>query len=211
MESSSAPDSQSNNTSSAFIAMSEDPLSLQLQRPFPHARRTDTSIAAAAAAAAMGPAPTTTMMTAPMVDTTTLHQAMISDPYATTTTYAAAPIIDATKFGRTSSARQRSLTRIEGMDQLEKPMMGDEDELTEAEKRMKEEELSFYSASDNDHGDDNIWGLLSGVGGNIYEWYVPYMGFLSSCVVVYVSVEHVGCEGVICILFIFPRVLHFGP
>jgi hypothetical protein len=37
---------------------------------------------------------------------------------------------------------------------------------------MKQEELSFYSASDNDQGDDNIWGLLSGVGGNIYEWYV---------------------------------------
>ena len=33
------------------------------------------------------------------------------------------------------------------------------------------EELSFYSASDNQHGDDNIWGLLSGIGGNIYEWY----------------------------------------
>ena len=44
--------------------------------------------------------------------------------------------------------------------------------MTEAERQMREEELSFYSASDNDHGDDNIWGLLSGVGGNIYEWYV---------------------------------------
>ncbi|KAL3912040.1 MAG: hypothetical protein SGARI_001353 [Bacillariaceae sp.] len=76
-------------------------------------------------------------------------------------------MVDATKFGRS----QRSFTRIEGMDQLEKPMMEDEENLTEAEKLMKEEELSFYSASDNDHGDDNIWGLLSGVGGNIYEWY----------------------------------------
>ncbi len=44
--------------------------------------------------------------------------------------------------------------------------------MTDAERQMREEELSFYSASDNDHGDDNIWGLLSGVGGNIYEWYV---------------------------------------
>eukprot|EP00339_Tiarina_fusa_P026417 CAMPEP_0117043596 /NCGR_PEP_ID=MMETSP0472-20121206/30291_1 /TAXON_ID=693140 ORGANISM="Tiarina fusus, Strain LIS" /NCGR_SAMPLE_ID=MMETSP0472 /ASSEMBLY_ACC=CAM_ASM_000603 /LENGTH=567 /DNA_ID=CAMNT_0004755153 /DNA_START=260 /DNA_END=1963 /DNA_ORIENTATION=+ len=62
----------------------------------------------------------------------------------------------------------KTSTRIEGMealDNIEEPM------LTEADKRMREEELSFYSASDNDHGDDNIWGLLSGVGGNIYEWY----------------------------------------
>jgi hypothetical protein len=44
------------------------------------------------------------------------------------------------------------------------------DGLTHDEKLMKEEEQSFYSASDNEHGDDNIWGLLSGVGGNIYEW-----------------------------------------
>ncbi|CAB9505830.1 Putative proline/betaine transporter [Seminavis robusta] len=43
--------------------------------------------------------------------------------------------------------------------------------LPEAERQMKEEELSFYSASENEHGDDNIWGLLSGVGGNIFEWY----------------------------------------
>ena len=62
--------------------------------------------------------------------------------------------------------------RIEGMDRLG---MDDNDlsgyaDMTEAEKQMREEELSFYSASDNDHGDDNIWGLLSGVGGNIYEW-----------------------------------------
>lgn len=42
--------------------------------------------------------------------------------------------------------------------------------LTEEERQMKEEELSFYSASENEHGDDNIWGLLSGVGGNIFEW-----------------------------------------
>ena len=44
--------------------------------------------------------------------------------------------------------------------------------LTEAEKSMRDEELSFYSNSTNDYGDDNIWGLLSGIGGNIYEWYV---------------------------------------
>ena len=42
--------------------------------------------------------------------------------------------------------------------------------LPEIERQMKEEELSFYSASGNEHGDDNIWGLLSGVGRNIFEW-----------------------------------------
>jgi hypothetical protein len=66
------------------------------------------------------------------------------------------------------TAPVKTSTRIEGMEALdiEEPM------LSEADKRMKEEELSFYSASENGHGDDNIWGLLSGVGGNIYEWYV---------------------------------------
>lgn len=42
--------------------------------------------------------------------------------------------------------------------------------LTEAEQQMQEEELAFYYHSTTQHGDDNIWGLLSGVGGNIYEW-----------------------------------------
>lgn len=42
--------------------------------------------------------------------------------------------------------------------------------LTEAEQQMQEEELAFYYHSSTDDGDDNIWGLLSGVGGNIYEW-----------------------------------------
>jgi uncharacterized protein YpuA (DUF1002 family) len=46
----------------------------------------------------------------------------------------------------------------------------DEAQMTEAEKQMREEELSFYSNSENEFGDDNIWGLLSGVCGNIYEW-----------------------------------------
>lgn len=58
---------------------------------------------------------------------------------------------------------------IEGMDVLEDHENNDE-HLTEAEKSMREEELSFYTNSENDYGDDNIWGLLSGVGGNIYEW-----------------------------------------
>lgn len=44
------------------------------------------------------------------------------------------------------------------------------DHLTEEEKQMRAEELAFYSHSSTEHGDDNIWGLLSGVGGNIYEW-----------------------------------------
>lgn len=43
------------------------------------------------------------------------------------------------------------------------------------------EEQSFYSHSNNEHGDDNIWGLLSGVAGNIYEWYdFAVYGLLSS-------------------------------
>lgn len=111
----------------------------------------------------------------------------------------APPLIDATKIvpyslvgSGTATAtdpskqRQRSFTRIEGMEALDKPIggggggvfggVGGEESsishMSDAEKRMKEEELSFYSASDNDHGDDNIWGLLSGVGGNIYEWSV---------------------------------------
>jgi hypothetical protein len=62
---------------------------------------------------------------------------------------------------------------IEGMSQVlhdqEEKDRGVEN-LTEAERSMREEELSFYTNSENDYGDDNIWGLLSGVGGNIYEW-----------------------------------------
>ena len=55
------------------------------------------------------------------------------------------------------------------MDVLKDPIDPDQ-QLTEAEKSMREEELSFYTNSENEFGDDNIWGLLSGVGGNIYEW-----------------------------------------
>lgn len=63
-------------------------------------------------------------------------------------------------------------TRIEGMSALEDYKKEDDDaNLTEAEKSMREEELSFYSNSENEHGDDDIWGLLSGIVGNIYEWY----------------------------------------
>jgi hypothetical protein len=135
------------------IQMVDDPVA-GLQRPVPHARNN----------------PTLTTITGPMVvvDTTTMTT-------TNTTKGTAAPIVDTTtKFGRTrsSSSRQRSFTRIEGMEKLNNPILDGSENLSEAEKRMKEEELSFYSASDNDHGDDNIWGLLSGVGGNIYEWYV---------------------------------------
>jgi hypothetical protein len=59
---------------------------------------------------------------------------------------------------------------IEGMDQLE-INESLSDDIPDSEKLMIQEEQSFYSASENEHGDDNIWGLLSGVGGNIYEWY----------------------------------------
>jgi MHS family proline/betaine transporter-like MFS transporter len=78
-----------------------------------------------------------------------------------------------------------SSLRIEGMERIrldtsakavQHQIMDSESEnseaaLTQSEKFMKMEEESFYSASENTHGDDNIWGLLSGVGGNIYEWY----------------------------------------
>jgi hypothetical protein len=91
-------------------------------------------------------------------------------PSATTTT-ATAPIVDTTMIPIRGGPKPT--TRIEGMEALESSLsIGDPGYLTESEKAMKEEELSFYSASDNEHGDDNIWGLLSGVGGNIYEWYV---------------------------------------
>jgi hypothetical protein len=69
-------------------------------------------------------------------------------------------------------------TQIEGMDTVHRDELAkqrsdsDDDDMTKEEKLMKQEEESFYSASENTHGDDNIWGLLSGVGGNIYEWYV---------------------------------------
>jgi hypothetical protein len=66
---------------------------------------------------------------------------------------------------------------IEGMDAVRDYQAAnhtDDDTLTEAEKQMREEELSFYSNSENGDGDDNIWGLLSGAGGNIYEWYVCF-------------------------------------
>jgi hypothetical protein len=71
------------------------------------------------------------------------------------------------------SSHYENATTIEGMDAV-REYNADQDDahLTEAEKQMRDEELSFYSNSTNAHGDDNIWGLLSGVGGNIYEWYV---------------------------------------
>jgi hypothetical protein len=70
---------------------------------------------------------------------------------------------------------------IEGMDTVHRyhEDSNDEQQLTEAEKSMRDEELSFYSNSTNDYGDDNIWGLLSGIGGNIYEWYVSLLSLLN--------------------------------
>jgi len=71
------------------------------------------------------------------------------------------------------SSRSRPRTQIEGMDAIqryEESHVESDDNLTEAEKQMRDEEISFYSNSENEYGDDNIWGLLSGVGGNIYEW-----------------------------------------
>ena len=51
---------------------------------------------------------------------------------------------------------QQESTQIEGMEAL------DSNGFDEIKNALTAEELSFYSA--------NIWGLLSGVGGNIYEW-----------------------------------------
>jgi hypothetical protein len=64
--------------------------------------------------------------------------------------------------------KKRGSTQIEGMEAL--AISAPEENLTEAERSMRDEEISFYSASDNEYGDDNIWGLLSGVGGNVHEW-----------------------------------------
>jgi MHS family proline/betaine transporter-like MFS transporter len=36
---------------------------------------------------------------------------------------------------------------------------------------FKKDEEAFYNADTNDDGTDDIWGLLSSAGGNIYEWY----------------------------------------
>jgi hypothetical protein len=107
-----------------------------------------------------------TGMTAPVVTLNT------NTPAATTnTTIATAPMVDTTMIPVRGGPKPT--TRIEGMEALEsQPSQDQGGHVSESEKRMKEEELSFYSASDNEHGDDNIWGLLSGVGGNIYEWYV---------------------------------------
>jgi ribulose 1,5-bisphosphate carboxylase large subunit-like protein len=76
-------------------------------------------------------------------------------------------------FGRTRSNSSRVQTEIEGMDaikQYETQHKEEQAHMTEAEQSMRDEEISFYSNSENEFGDDNIWGLLSGVGGNIYEW-----------------------------------------
>mmetsp|Transcript_2657 Transcript_2657/g.3873 ORF Transcript_2657/g.3873 Transcript_2657/m.3873 type:complete len:556 (+) Transcript_2657:183-1850(+) len=66
-----------------------------------------------------------------------------------------------------------STNAIEGMEKvLQHDEAGDSDsEIPHDEKLMKDEEDTFYSQSTDRDGDDNIWGLLSGVGGNIYEWY----------------------------------------
>ena len=71
----------------------------------------------------------------------------------------------------TSHRRKMSLEGMEKVHQYDHDHPeGDDEGLTGAEKEMRQEELSFYSNSENEFGDDNIWGLLSGVGGNIYEW-----------------------------------------
>lgn len=104
-------------------------------------------------------APSATGMTAPIVSVG--GEATTTVPIMDTTT------VPTVEDGVRSPSQGKGTTRIEGMEALY-----DHAQMSESEKRMAEEELSFYSASENEHGDDNIWGLLSGVGGNIYEWYV---------------------------------------
>ena len=53
---------------------------------------------------------------------------------------------------------------------IPQPCSESDSDIPASEKLMKMEEESFYSMSDVETGDDNIWGLLSGVGGNMYEW-----------------------------------------
>ena len=90
---------------------------------------------------------------------------------ATTTTIMTAPIQETTTIGTLGGSLVGNVS-MEGLTDDSTNIHMEYHDMTEAERRMKEEELSFYSASENEHGDDNIWGLLSGVGGNIYEWYV---------------------------------------
>lgn len=89
------------------------------------------------------------------------------------------PIQDTTSLGGAIDfTRQRTDCTIENMEAL-KEDLDQKDEyfanLSKEDKLMKQEELSFYSTSTNEHGDDNLWGLLSGVGGNIYEWWVSLL------------------------------------
>lgn len=95
----------------------------------------------------------TSSMTAPIMELA---------PIRDTTTV---PVVESRAL-KPSAARLPGSTRIEGMEALasQEKLVGDPENMITAE------ELSFYSASENEHGDDNIWGLLSGVGGNIYEW-----------------------------------------
>ena len=60
--------------------------------------------------------------------------------------------------------------------------------MSPAEISLRQEEASFYGAPANEAGDDNIWGLLSGVMGNIYEWLVIY--FVCLFVRLFVCVCH---------------------
>jgi hypothetical protein len=101
----------------------------------------------------------------PGATTATTFMAPVSSGIPSTTP----PISNTMPFVR----RRSGSTRIEGMEALAigKEAQKEENEhLSEAERQMKQEEISFYSSADNDHGDDNIWGLLSGASGNIYEW-----------------------------------------
>jgi hypothetical protein len=57
---------------------------------------------------------------------------------------------------------------------LSKGMTNSDDNSCEPPKpksQFKQEEELFYNAEENDQGTDDLWGLLSSAGGNIYEWY----------------------------------------
>jgi hypothetical protein len=78
-----------------------------------------------------------------------------------------------TKNSFSSCRPKASIEGMETVHQYEHDHQNDAENLTEVEKQMRDEEISFYSNSENEHEDeDDIWGLLTGVAGDIYEWLV---------------------------------------
>jgi hypothetical protein len=65
--------------------------------------------------------------------------------------------------------QQLTFTEAE-LETVQHDHQNDAEILTEAEKQMRDKEISFYFYSESEHDDDNSWGHLSGIGGKIYEW-----------------------------------------